>query len=117
MTAPTETKTVRLSPEMHKAVHDLAARLKGTADDAIRHLTSPDTLRVPVTEIQRERWEAYAEASGVPVADFIKLRVESALEYGCDPGTMHLAMDYLRAIARRMDIKVIPTKPRRPGDQ
>ncbi|MFJ2307664.1 hypothetical protein [Streptomyces sp. NPDC087787] len=111
-----ETKTVRVSLEMHKAVHDLADRINGTADDAIRHLLDENTIRVPVTTAQRKRWQEYADASGVSIARFIMMRIEAALQYGMDPGTMHLAMDHLRAIARHMGVKVRPTQPRRPGD-
>lgn len=88
MTAPVTYKTLKVSAETHKAVHDLAHRLGGSADDALQLLIGESTVRIALSEIQRQRWVEAAAAVGVGVGEFVKNRVEAALQYGSDPGTM-----------------------------
>jgi uncharacterized protein (UPF0210 family) len=78
------TKTIRVSHQTHTAVHRLADDIKGTAEDALRHLMGQTTIRVPVSDGQRERWSAAAAAAGVSLEEFIVMRVEAAVQFGCD---------------------------------
>lgn len=117
MTSPPDTKTVRVSRQTHAALHDLANRLSGragTADEAIQYLLGMSAVRVPVTDTQRARWAEYAKASGISLAQWVTLRVEAAIQYGNDPGTMHIVLDHVRALAAHAGIKVRRTAPRNP---
>lgn len=109
MTAPVETKTLRVSAVTHKAVHDLAARLGGTADDVLRHLMDEATVRIPLTGVQRERWEHSAQAAGMDVAEFVKARVEAAMQFGSDPTTVRLIWDHVRALSQAAGVRILPT--------
>jgi hypothetical protein len=84
-----ETKTLRVSVETHAEVHALADKLKGSADDALQHLLGMSTVRVPLSEQQRDRWIQKATEIGVTLPEFVKLRVEAAIQFGADPGTLH----------------------------
>jgi hypothetical protein len=114
MTAPDERKSMRVSPEVHALVSHLATKLDCSADEALRHLFHEATVRLDLTDVQRERWQAYADASGVSLAEWIVLRVEAAIQYGCDPGSMHIALDHLRALTAHHGITVKRTQPPRP---
>lgn len=89
MSAPVETKTIKVSPDVHRRIHSIAAKLETTADGAIAFLLGAGTVRVPVTDTERERWNAAAQAAGRSVPEFVKLRVEAALTLGCDPAMLH----------------------------
>jgi hypothetical protein len=113
MGTPTDSKTIRVSNETHKRLMSLAADINGTADDALSHLLGLSTVRVPVSEVQRERWTAYANAQGVSIAEWVKLRVEAAIQYGTDQGTMHVVLDHVRALASAAGVRVTRTQPRK----
>lgn len=104
MTAPHPQKTIRVSEEVHRAVHDLAQKIGGSADDALGHLLGESTVRVPLSDAQRRRWTLAAREVGVSVDQFVKLRVESALQFGSDPNVLELIykdVQHLRALAGR----------------
>ena len=84
MSTPDGTKQARFSLEAHQSLMALAARLDGTADDALRHLLGLSTVRIGVTDEQRARWEAAAQRCGVSVDEFIRLRIEACLQFGTD---------------------------------
>lgn len=105
------TKTIRVSLETHKRLMDLADRLDGSADDALNHLLGASTVRVPVSDIQRDRWSEAAHAAGVSLPEFVKMRVEAALQYGADPRGLQMIYDQVCAIARHTGMR------RRPVDQ
>lgn len=109
MTAPIETKQVRVSPENHAQLHNLANHLKGTANDAVTHLLDKSTVRVHISDVQRARWTAQARAIGVSLPEFIVLRVEAAAEFGCDPGAMHQLLDHVHALTRAANLRVTPS--------
>lgn len=81
MTAPIESKSAKFSPEVHAEILRVAREIGGTMDDALRHVLGMSTIRVPVTDVQRERWTEAADVVGVTVEQFVLLRVESALYY------------------------------------
>ena len=86
MTAPVERQSIKVSPEIHRQIHELAARQGTTAAGAIALLLGPGTVRVPVSEVERNRWTTAAQAAGLSVDEWVKLRVEAALTLGSDPG-------------------------------
>jgi hypothetical protein len=85
MTTPDGTKQARLSADTHRELMELAAYLGGTADDALRHLIGLSTIRVPVTDIQRQRWNNAAAELGVSTEEFVRLRIETTLSTGGRP--------------------------------
>lgn len=108
------TKQLRVSLNTHERVMRLAAHLNGTADDALRHLLGLSTVRVPVSDIQRERWIEAARIAGVSLPEFVEMRVEAALAFGFDPGTMAVIRDRVESIARTVGA---PPTPRRPSTE
>lgn len=90
----------------------MAVRMDSNADEVLRNLLSG--THVHLSKNQRSKWTAYADASGVSLSDWIKLRVEAAIQYGTDPGTMHAALDHLKAITQHLGIPVTLTSPARP---
>lgn len=103
------TKTIRVSHRTHTEVHRLADELKGTADDALRHLMGSTTIRVPVSDAQRERWSAAATAAGVSVEDFILMRVEAAVQFGCDQNVVRQIHHMVMSLVHHTGAK--PVKP------
>ena len=108
MTAPIDRMSIKVTPEVHRLVHDLATELQCTANDAIAHLAGSSTVRVPVTEVEYERWKAAADSRGLRVDEWVKLRVEAALMIDMDPGMLSRNLQSLNAnmnvIARHMGL-------------
>lgn len=101
MTTPPSTpntKTIRVSHEAHKQLHDLAAKLNGTADDALRYLLGVSTVRVPVTDVQRERWTEAAQTAGVSLPQYVTMRVEAVLQFGADPAWLGMIYDRVNGL-------------------
>lgn len=115
MTAPVQYKTIKVSAETHRQIHDLAARLGGSADDALGHLLDASTIRVPVSDIQRERWSGAAAHAGVSLPEFIRMRVEAALTYGTDPGTLNMIYRDVHALCIANGITPTLTAPAAPS--
>jgi hypothetical protein len=92
----------------------MAAGIKGTADDALRALLGMSTVRVPVTDIQRARWAQAAEEAGVSLEDFVEMRVEAALAFGFDPGTMGLIFQRVNEVAGAVGLPPMERQERRP---
>lgn len=113
MTSPVTYKTLKVSPETHQQVHDLAAKLGGSADDALAYLLSASTVRVPVSDIQRERWNQAAHADGMPLAEFVKMRVEAAIAYGADQYGLTLIFEHVQALTKAAG--VLPIRAPRHG--
>lgn len=111
MTAPVDNKTIKVSPEVHRRIHNIAAKLNTSADGAIAFLLGDSTVRVPVSEEQRERWNAAAETVGVPVEEFVKLRVEAAIQYTGDPQALRSIYDHVFAVAYHMGITPVRSAP------
>jgi hypothetical protein len=109
MTAPVEYKSIKVSPETHRLIHDLAAEMGGSADTALAHLLATSTVRVPLTPHQYDRWKAKASETGVDVAEFVRNRIEAALLYGTDPGAIGLMYRNIEALCVSAGIK--PAKP------
>lgn len=109
---PSDSKTVRVRAETHRRIMALADRLEGSADDALSHLLGESTIRIQVSDSQRHRWSESAHAAGVSLQEFIKLRVEAAIQFGSDPDTLRLIYQEVRRIARVVDAR----STRRQGD-
>jgi hypothetical protein len=90
-----------VSTPVHSRVHQLAAQLGSSADEAIRVLTDESTVRLPLSPEQYERWHAYAAAAGIPLADWITHRIEAAIQYGTDQGTMGEVLKGVRVLLAR----------------
>ena len=114
MTNPPARKTFKVSTDVHSRVHQLATDLGASADEAIRLLVDPSTVRLPLSTAQHERWTAYAEAAGIPLAEWITHRVEAAIQYGTDQGTMAVVLQHVRALTAHAGIDVTRAAPRRP---
>lgn len=110
MAETADRRSLKVSTPVHSAVHHLATQLGKSADEAIRLLVDPSTVRLPLSTTQHERWTAYAQASGIPLADWITQRVEAAIQYGSDPGTMHLVLKHVRALAEHAGLDPVPAK-------
>lgn len=112
MNSPAGRKSLKVSTGVHSAVHRLATELGANADEAIRLLVDPSTVRLPLSTAQHERWTAYADANGIPLAEWITQRVEAAIQFGTDQGTMALVLDHVRALARHAGVEVRRSTPR-----
>ncbi|NUR38805.1 MAG: hypothetical protein HOV73_01795 [Streptomyces sp.] len=99
MTSPTNDKTARVSPQNHAQLLRIAAGINGTVDDAIGFLLGESTVRVPLSDIQRGRWEIAAERAGVSLEQFVTMRVEAAIQYGGDPQGFQKLHDQIHALA------------------
>lgn len=112
MTTPDGTKQARFTAEAHRKLMELAAQLGGTADDALRHLMGLSTIRVPVTDVQRRRWIAAAEATGVSVDEFVRLRIEACLQFGTDGVAIRQIYDGVNALCRQAGLRPVPVDSR-----
>jgi len=99
MTAPVNTKSIRVSPETHARIARIADRTGGTMEGALAFLLGESTIRVPVSDTERARWTEAADRLGLSVEEFVKLRVEAALQYGADPLALMQVYEYVRGIA------------------
>jgi hypothetical protein len=95
---PNGTKTVRVSHEMHTQLGALADRLNGTVDDAVRYLLDRDMVRIPMAPEQRRRWQDAATGTGMKLEEFVTARVEAAIQYGSDRGTIELMYRHIREL-------------------
>lgn len=115
MSAPVESKTIKVSPDVHRRIHSIAAKLETTADGAIAFLLGSGTVRVPVSTTERDRWNDAAQAAGLSVEEFVKLRVEAALALGCDPGILHANIERIgRTVDRLARAAVVVPPPPAP---
>lgn len=69
-----------------------------SVDELIASLIGMSTIRVPVSDIQRHRWEIAAQNAGLTIEQFVTMRVEAALTFGTDPGTLRLIYNEVKAI-------------------
>lgn len=90
----------------------LAAALGGTADDALRHLLGMSTIRVAVTDIQRRRWIAAADATGVSVDEFVRLRIEACLQFGTDGVAIQRVVNGVDALCRQAGLRPVHVDPK-----
>lgn len=101
MTAPVERLSIKVSQQNHAQIHDMAARMGTSADGVISALLGPGTVRIPVSAVEHERWTSAAQAAGLAVDEWVKLRVEAALTLGSDPG---MFARNLERVGRNVDI-------------
>lgn len=100
-----QAKSLKVSEDSHRRVHDIARALNGNADDAVRSLLDPNQVRVRVTEIQRRRWQEAADEAGVSLPEFIMMRVEGALFVKGDMPLLVQMNDTVTALARNLGLK------------
>jgi hypothetical protein len=94
-------KSVRVSPEIHERLQRLSAGLNNAnMNDTIAWLLSPSMVRVNLTPEQLERWKRSAQATGQNINAFVESRVEAALMYGADPGTLRRVHDMVYSLTR-----------------
>lgn len=118
MATPPGTKTVRVSLQTHEKLMDLADRINGSADDALAFLLGTSTVRVPISDIQRNRWSEAAAAAGVSLSEFVRMRVEAAIEYGADPQGLQRIYEHVQALTAAAGVRPIPVvRPSTPRTQ
>ena len=113
MTSP-ERRSLKVSTAVHSRVHQLATELGASADEAIRLLVDSSTVRLPLSTRQHERWTAYADAAGIPLDQWITQRVEAAIQYGTDQGTMADVLRHVRALTAHAGLTPSPAPRSRP---
>jgi predicted HicB family RNase H-like nuclease len=111
MNNPPDRKSLKVSTRVHSRVHQVASELSTSAAEAIGLLVDPSTVCLPLSPEQHARWTRYAEASGISLAEWITHRVEAAIQYGTDQGTMAEVLKGVRALLART---APPPPPRRP---
>lgn len=77
-------------------------------DTVLRHLTDDSTVRIPMMPGQATRWHAAAEEAGMPLPVWVVARVESAMHYGADRGTIERLYDDVRQIKEHFGIGRTP---------
>lgn len=99
---------------MHRRIMEIAADRRGTADEVLCDLLAESTARVPLTQVQHERWKAAAEEAGVTLEQFIKLRVEAGIHH-TDSKMIEHTFYTVRALAQHHGVRpnsgVSPTPP------
>lgn len=123
MTTPDGTKSAKFSPEVHTRLMALARDLDGTADDALRHLLGMSTIRVEVSEVQRDRWSRAADDLGVTVDEFVRLRVEASIRFDLDRETLNQIFYRVDGLFHAVGVppeqvspRLVDTRPKPPGD-
>lgn len=101
MTNPTDRKSLKVSTPVHARVHQVASELGRSAHEAIGLLVDPSTVCLPLSPEQHAEWTRYAEASGIPLAEWITHRIEAAIQYGTDQGTMIEVLRHVRTLVAR----------------
>ena len=78
MTAPVKRRTIKVSPEVHAAIYRVASKAEGlSADEALQRLFA--SVHLHLSDVQRARWQAYADAAGLDLAEWVILRIERAI--------------------------------------
>lgn len=111
MSNPPDRKSLKVSTRVHSRVHQVASELSTSAAEAIGLLVDPSTVCLPLSPEQHEKWTSYAEASGIPLAEWITHRIEAAIQYGTDQGTM---IEVLKGVRTLLARSAPPPPPRRP---
>lgn len=112
MTTEPKDKMLRVSAATHRQVHDLAAHLGKSADETLAYLLGVSALRVPLSGVQRERWQEAANRAGQTLADFVTARVEGAIAYGGDPDGLQRVYEHVLALTTAAGLKPIPVNVR-----
>lgn len=106
MTSPVKYKSIKVSPEMHQRIYDLAVRLDTSAEGAISHLFNSSTEHLGLSETQRERWQTLADAAGISLAQWVVLRCEASTQMPA--ATIGLILDHVRALTDHAGVRVRP---------
>lgn len=109
-------KTVRVSESVHARLQNIVDTTGcSTHNEAISLLLSTKTVHVHLSERQRERWEAAAADSGMTLNNFVASRVEAAMAFGVDPGSLRRIHDMTYALCRAAGIQ--PQQLSTPGSR
>lgn len=81
MTAPDESMTVRVSAANHKRLMDLTRQRKSSVNEVVSHLLDEDIIRIEVTPVQHERWEAAARDKGLTLVQYAALCTEFGMSH------------------------------------
>ena len=102
---PVATKSIRVTADVHARLQRIVDTTGcQTHSDAVSLLMSKNTVRCFLEAEQHARWEEAAKAVGVTLSDFVKARVEAALQYGADPGAGRRVHDMTYALCRAAGI-------------
>lgn len=112
MTQPPDTPSTQNATKSIRVTADVHARLQKIVDntsctthsDAVALLLDPNTVRVHLEPKQLARWKDFAAQNGMKVADFVKARVEGAIQYGADPGALRRIHDMVFSLTRAAGI-------------
>lgn len=98
MSIPDDFKSLRIPKDLHARLAALQDDLPGVDSmwKTVEFLMSASCVRVAVSLAQRERWQRAADGTGQNLGDFITSRVEGALMYGADRGSMELMYRHIR---------------------
>lgn len=113
MSTPDERKTVQVSPAVHEAVYELATRLGTSANGAISHLLDKSTIRVQVSEAQRDRWAVAAVKEGLSLGEWISHRIEALLRHDPERDRETLAQIFYRVDLLCQQAGLTQPRPRR----
>lgn len=102
MTTPDDRKTIKISAARHAKLIELAEGTRSTVDDVLGMLVGPDTLLVQLSEQQRARWMHAARQGGMSLEEFVKARVEAALQYDADPTALYVINKNITEVLRRL---------------
>lgn len=105
-------KSLKVSTPVHSAVHELAAQLGKSADDAIAALVDPSTVRLPLSPQQHQRWTAVSQAAGLSLTDWIIQQCEAGIRYG-GAETFNQIFRRVDMLVRHFGIEQPPPPPRR----
>ena len=94
-------KSAKFTPEVHAELMAVARQINGTMDDAIRYLLGMSVLRVPITPGQRARWAEAARKVGVPLDQFVAMRIEACLQFGTDGVAIMRIFDMVTELSRK----------------
>lgn len=97
-------KSLRVSTEVHERVMAIADERGWSVDMVIRHLTDESTLRIQMMPGQHVRWEEGAAAAGMPLPVWVVARVEAAMHYGSDRGTIESLYEDVKQIKQHFGI-------------
>ena len=108
------TKSLKCSTEVHEVIMRLVDDRGTNVDSVLRELTDPATVRIPMMPGQRERWDDAAGRTGMPLPVWIVTRVEGALLYGADRGSIELIYRHVRDMRAHLIGRPLGDEPPQP---
>lgn len=105
MTAPKRYVSLKVSPDTRDRIMGIGAPGRLSNDEVLIELMDPRLVRVPATGVQRERWMKAAQGAGVPLEEFLRHCIESAL--GDDSTLIQRTYLYVRALTNFHGVNVV----------